>query len=174
MNSEAKNRLGAVLALFVAALLIGAASFAAGRCSGGKEAPEVAVRRDTVRVPVPVSVRDTLLRVDTVHYAVPAGREGDGSVLVRDTLLRVDTVEKAVVLPVTRKTYRDSSYMAVVSGYRPSLDYIETYGTTAVRTETKWLRPRVSLGIGGGCYATPKGLLPGIGVTLQFNVLDFK
>ena len=89
---------------------------------------------DTIRVPSPVEVvymktTDTLL--------VPK----------RDTVTIRDTVY--VVLKKEVKEYRDSSYYAKVSGYRPSLDYIEVYPKTAVVTKTERIAPdKNSIAIG--------------------------
>ena len=45
-----------------------------------------------------------------------------------------DTTEIYVPIAIERKEYRDSSYFAVVSGWHPSLDYIETYTKTQTIT----------------------------------------
>ena len=163
-----KGRSMAVRAAIVALLM--AASFVAGRLAGRKNGDAVVEKRDTVRVEKPSASDSTRLRVDTVYYEIPGTGKAPEAVRVVDTLIMVDTVERYVLLPITRKTYRDSTYTAVVSGYSPSLDHIETYKTVrAVK-----MQPRFSIGVGGGYYATPKGLLPGIGVTLQYNILNLK
>lgn len=152
------------------ALALAAVLCVVDRCAEKNLPPAVTVRTDTVRVTVPVA-RDTVyLRSDTVRYT--AYRDRFRTVYKTDTLVKVDTVSGTVTLPITRKTYRDSGYTAIVSGYSPSLDYIETYNRTVTRTV---VRPsRFSLGVGAGCYITPKGLQPGLGVTLQYNLLGIK
>lgn len=74
---------------------------------------------DTVRIdrpiPVTVSVLDTLL------------------VAVTDTVIRNDTVY--VSLPRETRTYGDDRYTAQVSGYKPSLDWIQIYNNTTVIKE---------------------------------------
>ena len=96
------------------------------------------VVRDTIRISGPVEIRyekltETLIlpKVDTLR--------------LRDTIYLV--VNKQI------KEYRDSLYYARVSGYEPSLDYIEVYPRTTVisKTETTTLKPsawRYGLDIG--------------------------
>lgn len=165
-----KGRSMAVRAAIVALLM--AASFVAGRLAGRKNGDAVVEKHDTVRVEKPSASDSARLRVDTVYYGIAGTGKAPEAVRVVDTLIMVDTVERYVLLPITRKTYRDSTYTAVVSGYSPSLDHIETYNKETVRAVK--MQPRFSIGIGGGYYATPKGLLPGIGVTLQYNILNLK
>lgn len=160
------------LAVVVVACLI-AACFLCRRCPGGRGGTDSAptadsVRVDTVRVALPAA-RDTVYvgrvvvryRTDTVHAA--------GAETPADTVVRVDTVAGTVSVPITRTVYRDADYTAVVSGYRARLDSIETYNRTVYRTR----RTRWALGVGAGLHATPKGLQPGFGVTLQYNILGF-
>lgn len=137
-------------------------------CADGSKAMADA---DTVKVFVPVAVDSLVVRRDTVYYGVP--KEDTvyiaQTVHVRDTLVKVDTVTKTVTFPIERKTYRDSTYMAVVSGYRPNLDYIETYNRTVWKTEK---RKRWGLSVGAGIGYTGK-VEPFVGVTLGWQVLDF-
>jgi hypothetical protein len=69
-------------------------------------------------------------------------------VKVRDTVTIHDTTY--VVLNKEVKEYRGESYYAVVSGYQPSLDFIEVYPETKVVTSTETILPNknnLSLGI---------------------------
>lgn len=81
------------------------------------------VRYDTIKIDKPVEVRYVQT---TKTIRIP----------VRDTIRLKDTTY--VVLPKEVKEYRDSQYYAKVSGYQPSLDYIEVYPktTTISKTET--------------------------------------
>lgn len=145
-----------------------------GKCGDGTKPPgkDPYVQTDTVKITVP-TIRDTVfVRTDTIRYTdTVTDVKIDYHI---DTLVKVDTVRKYVTLPITKKTYRDSDYTAVVSGYNPSLDYIETYHKTVIKLVERWRQPRFSIGVGGGYYVTPKGLQPGFGVTLQYNLLHFK
>lgn len=61
--------------------------------------------RDTIRIPKPYPVKEIVIE----KVPVPVG---------------VDSLE------ITQKTYKDSLYRAVVSGYKASLDTIEIYNKT--------------------------------------------
>ena len=104
--------------------------------------------------PVPFNV----YVVDTVWYEVPVYGG-------RDT----------VYLPLPRevKEYQDSSYRAVVSGIRPSLDTIDVYQRTVTisKTETVVLEPSPwSIGIQAGYGASKEGLTPYLGVGVQYRI----
>ncbi len=75
---------------------------------------------DTHIVERPVPVRVTV--VDTMYAEV------------RDTIRMNDTLY--VSLPLERKEYRRDEFYAVVSGYNPSLTYIEVFPKTVYVTET--------------------------------------
>lgn len=76
-------------------------------------------------------------------------------VMVRDTLVVHDTT--FVVLQKEVKEYRGEEYYAKVSGYKPSLDYIEVYPKTTIITNTERIAPdknSISLGINVGYLNT--------------------
>ena len=113
-----------IIAVLLAATLIG---YVVGR-SHPRDIEQIVkidtlVRYDTIKIDKPVEVRYVQT---TKTIRVP----------VRDTILLKDTTY--VVLPKETKEYRDSQYYAKVSGYQPSLDYIEVYPktTTISKTET--------------------------------------
>lgn len=86
---------------------------------------------------------------------------------VKDTVWRRDTLLMSV--PRTEKTYSTQSYTAVVSGFMPSLDYIETYSLTRTITNTVVEpRPRwgFSAGLGAAAIYSPiyRGLDVGVGI----------
>lgn len=87
--------------------------------------------------PETIIQRDTLVRVDTVKesYPVPVRNEIVDTlrIVVRDTIRVKDTLY--VNLPLEKKLYASSEYYAEVSGYRPSLDYIEVYPKTKIVKE---------------------------------------
>lgn len=57
-------------------------------------------------------------------------------IFIEDTVyiekIVADTIENVKLIKQT-KTYQDSTYKAVVSGYNPNLDYIETYNRTIIQ-----------------------------------------
>ena len=98
------------------------------------------IQRDTtfivdthfIEKPVLVEKRVT----DTMYYAV------HDTTRVKDTLY--------VALPREEKTYQGEDYLARISGFQPSLDYIETYPKTTTITETitQSVTNRNALGVG--------------------------
>lgn len=69
-------------------------------------------------------------------------------VVVSDTLVLHDTTY--LVLQNEVKEYKGEEYYAKVSGYRPSLDYIEVYPKTTIITNTERQKNRLSMGIDAG------------------------
>lgn len=101
---------------------------------------------DTNRIPEPVFIPELTIIEDYVLIENP-------DLSARDTL-------PTVQLKKETKTYKDSTYMAIVSGYNPSLDYIETYNRTKYITiekkPRKWLISALTgasfMGTGGSAY----------------------
>ena len=93
-----------------------------------KEQIDTLVRHDTIRIESPVEIR----RIKTTDTLI---------LPITDTLRVRDTVY--VVLNRQIKEYRDSLFYARVSGYDPSLDFIEVYPRTVVisKTETTTQQP---------------------------------
>ena len=71
---------------------------------------------DTVKEYEPIVVPELIIIEDTVYLEM----------MVSDTIQKVSLIKQT-------KTYQDSTYKAVVSGYNPNLDYIETYNKTIIR-----------------------------------------
>lgn len=116
---------------------------------------------DTVTIVQPAA-RESLV-VSHRRVIVPVIRD---SVVMRDSVvLLVDSLEAA--LPITRKTYSDSSYTAWVSGFEPQLDSIRVYPRTIVRQQPA---KRWSVGVQGGVGLTPKGFQPYIGVGVAYKI----
>lgn len=85
----------------------------------------------------PIVQKDTIVYRDTIkeRYPIEISKEVVDTMLVvlRDTIRLRDTL--FVSLPLEKKIYGNSEYYAEVSGYRPSLDYIEVFPKTRVVTE---------------------------------------
>lgn len=135
-------KLFAIMIIAIIVVIIG--SYHLGYQIGMRHAPE--------RV---VTTCDTLIRVDTIVHEKPVyvrQKVVDTMlVAVRDTLRLSDTTY--IALPRTEKVYADSTYKAIISGYRPTLDYIEVYPRTVTisTTETVYRNiSRWSLGISAG------------------------
>lgn len=87
--------------------------------------------------PETIIQRDTLVRIDTVKELYPVSIREEIvdtlRIVVRDTVRVKDTLYLS--LPLEKKLYASSEYYAEVSGYRPSLDYIEVYPKTKIVKE---------------------------------------
>lgn len=94
---------------------------------------------------------------------------------VTDTLLihSTDTLMREVVvsLPREERVYMDSTFRAVVSGYRPALDTMQIYQrNSVVKVIERKAPPRWSLGLQGGVGVTPKGVQPYVGVGISYRL----
>ncbi len=145
------------------------------------------ILRDTLRVSRPVPVREEVVRYVTVTLP-PAPARPDSSNSNSSNLTNIgkdstaappiahfpDTA-KMVMLPITQKVYRDTSYTAWVSGYAAALDSIEVYPRTLIvrQTAPSAAKPRRwSFGIQAGYGYTPKGMQPYIGIGININLLN--
>lgn len=124
---------------------------------------------------------ETVVKTDTVvvvHYdTITAYKPVPFNVYVVDTMWVPVTVHEHdtvwAQLPREAKVYQDSSYRAVVSGYRPSLDTISIYQRTMTVTKVERVTipaPRWSWGVQAGVGATKDGLGPYIGVGIQYRL----
>ncbi len=151
--------------ILIIALLAGA--FAAGILAGrGRNTPDIVEIRDTLTFhdtlfidrPVPVYV--TQIRTDTVRLALV---DSSHTTLTRDSA--------TVTVPITRKVYEDSTYRAVISGYKPNLDSLWIYNTIREITVTRTVKkpPRhwgFAVTAGPSLLVTPGGSVKcGIGLT---------
>lgn len=147
-----------------------------GDGDGETPADTVSVVRNEVHDTVYVEVHDTVPQLVTervVRYVkVPVILEHEDS----DVLQNSDSVNMAVV----QRTYSDdSTYTAYVSGllYQdlPKLDSITVRQRTVTNTVTEivTLQRKVSrwgVGVQAGCYMTPRGVQPGIGIGISYNI----
>ena len=135
-------------------------------------------RRTTTPTTVVKTVRDTIIVRDTItaYKPVPFNVYVVDTMWVPVTVSKTDTVWAQ--LPRTAKVYQDSTYRAVVSGFRPSLDTISVYQRTKVITVTNNVRippPRWSWGVQAGLGVNATGsLTPYIGVGIQYRLGDFE
>lgn len=85
----------------------------------------------------PAIQTDTIIKVDTVREAYPIEISKEvvrtEYVVVRDTMRIKDTLYLS--LPMERRVYGSDDFYAEVTGYKPSLDYIEVFPKTRVVTE---------------------------------------
>lgn len=152
----------------VIALALIAAAFLLGRRSVKPEIVKIhrtdtVVVRDTVRETVLVPKVRYLTRVDTVLLKVPG-----------------DTVEVPVMVPISRNVYEGEDYRAVVSGFRVSIDTIDTFRKTQTVTNTVVQRVEVpgkpkrwGIGVSAGYALTPQGVKPYIGAGISYSFITF-
>ena len=158
-----KNGRGIIEFLFGIAAVI----WLTGRCH--ETEPVFKVKRDTGRV----YKYDTIPKPKPVHDTVYIVRKVKIPIKTSDTVEVRDSVE----LPVEQKVYKDSDYVAWVSGVMPQLDSLNIFR----RTETVTIRetitrreraPRLSVGVqaGYGYGIKSKQFEPfvGVGVTYRF------
>ena len=97
---------------------------------------------------------DTFIKKDTLFYPKPYPVK----IEIKDTIyLPIDSVKTegdSILLPRESKTYEDSTYRAVVSGYKPSLDTLmvfpKTYTIEKTKTVTVTKKNHWNYGIGVG------------------------
>lgn len=150
--------------LIVLFILICVGCFVLGRKSVDIPKITTEVRWDTLRIEKPIPHEIEKVRTEYVYVPTPS----DTVVIERaDTIVRevvrVDSV--LVAVDIERKVYQDSLYRAVVSGavvgdIHPSLDEIDIYSRTEIRTiqyPPPMFRPYIRgsvgkelMGIGGG------------------------
>lgn len=85
------------------------------------------------------------------------------TIIVRDSLVFVQ-------VPMEQKIYQGEDYKAAVSGYKPTLDWIETYNTTKTITPQpkKW-----GISISAGYGITPKGFEPVFMVGVSRDIIQW-
>lgn len=120
------------------------------------------VRHDTIRIESPLEIR----RIKTTDTLI---------LPITDTLRVRDTVY--LVLNRQIKEYRDSLFYARVSGYDPTLDFIEVYPKTTVisKTETTTQNPSpwrygVTVGLDYGMM-WEKYITPNVGAEIGYKKL---
>lgn len=152
-------------------LAVFAAGFLSGRLLWTAHVPEHITK----------TVTDTLTVRDTVVFDRPVPKYvhtvDTMLVFMKDTVMVHDTA--FVVLPRERKVYEDSAYMAVVSGYRPSLDsicvYPETRVISTVQTVCVASRKRWGIGVqaGYGAHVHDGRICPApyVGVGISYDLI---
>lgn len=115
----------------------------------------------------------TITKVDTVTIEKPVLKYRYITKVTTDTLYNTDSVLVPVQIPIETKVYLDSTYRAVVSGYRVNLDTIQVYPihtyTTITNTITKQKRFNIGIqaGVGYGCFNKKPDVYVGLGVSYR-------
>lgn len=85
--------------------------------------------------------RDTVIIKDTVEVKIPIPKEIE--VIRYDTITLPSTKDSTlfpIVLPLEKQVYEDSTFRAVISGYKPHLDSLTIYPIKTTITERKVLK----------------------------------
>ena len=130
-----------------------------------------------------ITITDTLVLTDTIIKMQPKPYK----VIIIDTIYlpqqpqqpQQDTLKQPQQDTLIQKevTYKDSTYTAVVGGIEPYLKSIEIYPKTIYvnnnTTTTIKVRSRFGLGVQVGYGLSRNGLLPYVGVGVQYNLIQW-
>lgn len=153
-----KNLAIAVLSLLLALSLVFQYLYHSNRKS-----KENSLKTDTI----------TITKIDTVTIIKPVVQYRYITQVITDTLYSTDSVLVPVRIPIESKTYQDSTYRAVISGYRASLDTIQVYPIHTITTITntiikeKRFNIGVQAGVGYGCFNKKPDVYLGFGVSYR-------
>ena len=132
-----KNLVIAVLSLLLALSLSFQYLYHSNQSSAGNS-----LKTDTVAI----------TKIDTVTVTKPVFQYKYITQVITDTLYNTDSIKVPVHIPIERTIFQDSTYRAVVSGYRASLDTIQVFPlhTTTTITNTIIKQKRFNIGIQAG------------------------
>ena len=113
----------------------------------------------------------TVIKTDTVTITKPVIQYRYITQVITDTLYNTDSIKVPVRIPIERTTYQDSTYRAVVSGYRASLDTIQVYSihtyTTITNPKQKRFNIGIQAGVGYGYFTKKPDVYVGLGVSYR-------
>ncbi|MCS2775453.1 hypothetical protein NXW80_14610 [Bacteroides fragilis] len=151
-----KNLVIAVLSLLLALSLSFQYLYHSNRNSTGNS-----LRTDTV----------TITKIDTVTVTKPVIQYKYITKVITDTLYNTDSIKVPVHIPIERTIFQDSTYRAVVSGYRASLDTIQVFPlhtyTTITNTKQKRFNIGIQSGVGYGICTKKPDVYVGLGVSYR-------
>lgn len=132
-------------------------------CPSSKAEKEVIQITDTI----------TITKTDTITIISPQPVIRYVDRIVRDTLYNTDSVLVPVNLPIEVKVYQDTSYRAVISGYKAELDSIYIFNKNQIQYinkttyKTKKWNVSPSVGLGYGFYHKKIDMY--VGFSLNYN-----
>lgn len=124
--------------------------------------------------PIPQTDTITIIKRDTITIIKPQPVIRYVDKIVRDTLYNTDSVPVLVDVPIETKVYQDSSYRAVVSGYKASLDTISIFNKNQIQYinkttyKTKKWNVSPSIGLGYGVFNRKFDVYVGFSVNYNF------
>ena len=139
---------------------------------------------DTIRIIEPTPTEEDVVRHDTASFPMVGQSEPKDELKNIPICNELDSIGRLsnglsnglsndsakVVIPITERTYEDSTYKAVVRGYNPELVSLDIYGqqTTVYRQQTG--KPKVVVGIGPYAGFGNKGFNYGIAVNVSMPI----
>ncbi|MCM1051964.1 MAG: hypothetical protein NC349_08375 [Paenibacillus sp.] len=127
-------------------------------------------------MPVPVSITETITVRDTLRLRIPipTGRmDSSRTVTIPTQWVTAHRDSDSLTVQAETRVYSCSTFRAVVSGVRPSLDSLTLYRTSPVITHTIAVPQPVSrwgIGVTAGMTATSRGLAPGVTVGVTYRL----
>lgn len=134
------------------------------KCYYSNREKEESIRTDTI----------TITQIDTITIIKPKTVYKYIDRIVRDTLYSVDSIPVLVDVPIETKVYQDSSYRAVISGYKAELDSIYIFNKNQIHTinkityKTKKWNISPSIGVGYGIYHRKIDMYVGFSINYNF------
>lgn len=135
---------------------------------------------DTIRIVEPTPADEDVVRHDTASFPMVGQSEPKGELKNIPICNELDSIgglsnglsndSAKVVIPITERTYEDSTYKAVVRGYNPELVSLDIYNSTKTITITKTKQPKVVVGIGPYAGFGNKGFNYGIAVNVSMPI----
>lgn len=116
----------------------------------------------------------TIIKRDTITIIKPQPVIKYRNKIVRDTLYSVDSVLAPVDIPLETKVYEDTTYRAVISGYRANLDSIfiknrnQIQYINKISYKTKKWNISPSIGVGYGAFNKKFDVY--IGFSINYNL----
>lgn len=132
-------------------------------CHSNREKEEIQIT-DTI----------TIIKRDTITIIKPQPVIRYVDRIVRDTLYSIDSIPVPVNLPIEVKVYQDSSYRAVISGYKAELDSIYIFNKNQIQYinkttyKTKKWNVSPSVGFGYGMFNRKFDVYVGLSIGYSF------
>lgn len=156
----------------VTALLAGIAGGYILRAHGERRVHDPAV----MCMPVPVSLTETITVRDTVrlHIPLPTGREDTSrTITIPARTIMAHRDSDSLSIKAETRVYSCSTFRAVVSGVRPTLDSLTLYRSAPVISRTITVTqpsPRWGIGVTAGVTATSRGIAPGVTLGITYRL----
>lgn len=123
----------------------------------------------------PIRITDTItiIKQDTIEIIKPQPIIQYVDRIIKDTLYSIDSILVPVDVPIETKVYTDSSYRAVISGYRANLDTISIFNKNQIQyinkiNKTKKWNISPAVGVGYGMFGKKVDMY--VGFSIIYNL----